>query len=869
MAGTYDGQVRIGTKIDDSDLAGDLEKLKSRLQNASANLRDVMQGPVQAVKDIGRAFQQIGQIINGVEADWASQEKAIAINKATLKATGAESWTTAEAQEALAAKLKKVTGYADEQVLSMQNVLLGFKNIKGDNFDIAATQILNMSKVMGMDLVSSAQAVGKALDDPIAGVDSLTRQGFRFSAAQKEVLKDLVNTGHMAEAQKIILDELATTYGGAAAAANETGSAIKEKLGLAVDELKERLGRFASDALAPSRKGLIELVNGLSDTFDVINRNSNAPEVLTKLATGLGAATAGVAAFVLVSQGHAIITALAGAIGAVNLAIAANPVALVAALAAAAIIGLVGLKTAEDQHTEALRKKIAASGDAATETNKLSTEYQTLHDKAKLSADEQGRMDEIARLLHEKFPDLTTDTINLAAANGTLAEKAEAAAKAQAKLNLSNYLATQNKAAGAAAETMQRTGEYRDRWNPGTAAYNLADKAYQDAKADWQKIQDGIESSLNLYNKTWGTGSSMKPSLETPSAGGQGASTAIPQGSRLKALDDEYKASIALAEELGQNTALIEEEWYDKRLKLLGDFVVEDAKKNISVADSLRSDLLGTYGLIGDEIDATLKKQAALATQYGSLPEDPAQQAVSVEEWTSDYLGAKAFESLQKAATEGLQAADVEEWAADFLGKKVFDAMSNSATEGLQASDVEEWVTDHLGAKAFEALQAAATDGLQSSAVEEWCDEYLGKNAFQALQDAADEGLQASDVEDWATNYLGEKAFQALTDAATLGLQEADVTDWANDYLGKNVFEAIQANAEKGLQESEVEQWVQDWLNAKLLANSLDAADQKIQAAAVAAWIADYKKNHGTVAAGGDGWIAYDNYLEKCERKPI
>lgn len=456
MSGAYDGWVRIGTKIDDSDLSGDLANLKSKLQNASAKLRDVMQGPVAAVQEIGRALQKVGQIVNEVEGDWAAQEKAIAINKATLKATGAEAWTTTGAMQALADKLQKLTGYADENILSMQNVLLGFKNIKGDNFDTAAEQILNMSKVMGMDLVSSAQAVGKALDDPIAGVDSLTRQGFRFSAAQKEVLKDLVNTGHMAEAQKIILDELTTTYGGAAAAANETSSAIKEKLGVAVGELKERLGKFATDALAPSRKELTGLIAGLSDTFDVINRNGNAPEILTKLATGLLSATAGVAAFVLVSQGHAIVTALAGAIQAVGIAISTGlgPYALVGAALAALVVAILGAKRAEEEHAEALGKKLGQIREEQQEVKSLADEYQNLFSKVNPTADEQNRMAEIAKTLHERFPDLTTDTLNLAAANGTLAARTMEAVKAQEQQNLADFVKAKEKQITAQSATV-------------------------------------------------------------------------------------------------------------------------------------------------------------------------------------------------------------------------------------------------------------------------------------------------------------------------------------------------------------------------------------------------------------------------------
>lgn len=853
MSGEYDGKVRIGTKIDDSELYSDLEQLKSKLQAASGRLRDVMQGPIAAVQMLGRAFQQVGQIIGDTETEWANQEKTVAILNSTIKATGASAWTSSEKVQELANKLQKLTGYADDNILAMQNVLLGFKNIKGDNFDEAALQILNMSTVMKMDFTSAAQAVGKALDDPIAGVDSLTRQGFRFSAAQKEVLKDLVNTGHIAEAQKIILDELATTYGGAAEAAAAGGSAIKERLGTAINELKEGIGQFTTVALAPARKGLIDLVDGFTETFRVINENGSAPELLTKLATGLGAVTAGVAAFVLVSRSAAIIDALALAIEGLGKALflGLGPWGIAAGVIAALIVAIMGAKTAEDQHTESIRKKIEATEDDATETNKLATEYQTLSEKAKLTADEQDRMDVVAGLLREKFPGLTQETIDLAAANKTLAEETDKAAKAQAELNLKAYLSKADPELFKLSSQMREKQDIIDAiGNSKDARVQLHQKEVNQLKTKIDTLQAERKAAIEaVYGPDYFTRKGNIPGLAgagatTPTGAGGSTggtpSTAIPQGTRLKDLDTEYKASIELANELGQNTLLIEEEYYEKRLALLGAFVLEDAKKQISVADSLKSKLAGAYASVGEEIDSTLKKQAAFNLSMGELPENEATQAVDVSEWVNDYLGTKAFESIMNAATEGLQAADVETWAQDYLGQKIFDAMSSNAEQGLQDAEVQEWITDHLGSKAFEALQAAATDGLQQSEVDEWTRDYLGKEAFAALQSAAEGGLQAADVQDWCDNFLGEGAFKALEENALLGLQAADVDEWVADYLGKDAFDALQSAAEKGLQSADVQEWCDDYLGKGAFDALTGAAEKGLQQADIEDWATSY-----------------------------
>lgn len=149
----------------------------------------------------------------------------------TLKATGATAWTTSSDLQNMASELQNTTNYSGDSINKMQSVLLGFKNITGDTFGTATKAILDMATVMQMDLSSAAQAVGKALDDPINGITSLQRQGFRFTDAQKEMIQSLIETGDTAAAQKIILDELNTTYGGAAEAAVKSSTQIKNSLG--------------------------------------------------------------------------------------------------------------------------------------------------------------------------------------------------------------------------------------------------------------------------------------------------------------------------------------------------------------------------------------------------------------------------------------------------------------------------------------------------------------------------------------------------------------------------------------------------------------------------------------------------------------
>lgn len=210
------------------------------------DMQSVMMGPFAALQTGIRIIRQAGQEVAALEAEWSKQAESSAKLGAVYKSVGAEAWTTLGHLKALAGGLAETTKYADEEIESMEAVLLGFRKIQGVNFDKAVASALDMAQVMGLDLTNAAQSIGKALDDPIAGLDSLQRQGFRWTEQEKEMLKQMVETGNIAKAQGIILSELSKTFGGAAEAVAKTSGAMKEMKDKAIGELKEEMGRAIS-----------------------------------------------------------------------------------------------------------------------------------------------------------------------------------------------------------------------------------------------------------------------------------------------------------------------------------------------------------------------------------------------------------------------------------------------------------------------------------------------------------------------------------------------------------------------------------------------------------------------------------------------
>ena len=121
--------------------------------------------------------------------------------------------------------------------------------------------------------------VGKALNDPIAGVSALGRAGVQFTDDQKAMIKSMVETGNVAGAQGIILGELETQFGGSAAAAVDTFAGqqiilaeqfanVQQTLGEALMPVLMRFGAFAQETLVPAVEDIIAVFVEWIDSVD-------------------------------------------------------------------------------------------------------------------------------------------------------------------------------------------------------------------------------------------------------------------------------------------------------------------------------------------------------------------------------------------------------------------------------------------------------------------------------------------------------------------------------------------------------------------------------------------------------------------------
>lgn len=178
-------------------------------------------GKLKAVAAGAIAFVGLNRVVDGIKAivkEGSDAEQELAQLEAALHATGRTSEFTAQSLAAMRQQLQSGL-FDDGQISAAQVRLLSYTSIVGEQFPAAMQITIDQAQRLGMSLEQSAEVVGKALQTPSKAMESLSKQGFTLDDSQKALIKSLEATGQVAKAQGIILDLLAESYGGAAAAA--------------------------------------------------------------------------------------------------------------------------------------------------------------------------------------------------------------------------------------------------------------------------------------------------------------------------------------------------------------------------------------------------------------------------------------------------------------------------------------------------------------------------------------------------------------------------------------------------------------------------------------------------------------------------
>ncbi len=270
--GTKLGAAAIPIRATLDQLDKDLAQAKSKAKSGVDEINDIFGriglGTMLAGVSVAGFTKFLGDAVGMAR----EAEKIQADLNATLESTKGVAGLTAEEINNMATALSQVTRFEDDSIVKGQAMLLTFTNIGKDVFPMATEAMLNMAEKFG-SMDSAAVQLGKALNDPISGVTALRRVGVQLTDEQEKQIKRFMEVGDVASAQKVILGELETEFGGLA---REIGETSEGKLAILQNNLAN-----TQEAIGA---GLLPVIGQLTDRFGaLLSPLTESNEQLTSL----------------------------------------------------------------------------------------------------------------------------------------------------------------------------------------------------------------------------------------------------------------------------------------------------------------------------------------------------------------------------------------------------------------------------------------------------------------------------------------------------------------------------------------------------------------------------------------------------------
>lgn len=246
------------------NLGGTFSVLRSKILLASFGISLFSRGIVSLVRMYGE------------------QEKAERKIHQSISTTGRRAHIASQEIINYASELQNLVAVGDEVILESSAMLTSFTRVD-KVFKEAQLAVLNLSAGMNQDLKTSTIQLGKALQNPLAGINSLARVGVKLSGEQKKQIRDNLHLNDIYGAQKVIIDELNREFGGMAEAIASMTTGELDKLSAAAGDLGERVG----SVLAPSILAMTEMSRDFVESLDTDKVNIFATAIIS-LSTAVG-----------------------------------------------------------------------------------------------------------------------------------------------------------------------------------------------------------------------------------------------------------------------------------------------------------------------------------------------------------------------------------------------------------------------------------------------------------------------------------------------------------------------------------------------------------------------------------------------------
>ena len=274
---TLDGEtVEIGVTVDTGDAEAQLQGVTSQVEELGGQSGVASQGVEGLEGALGAAsvsgasaalgYAAVGTALVGVVSAAAEASGVLAVATTTIENMGSQSGVTVEGVQALATNLQQTAGFSDEATIAAAGLIARYGELNNevgegnDIFDRTLTVGADLARVLGTDITSAADLLGKAVANPEAGIGRLARQFPVLRGEVGETIVSLQQSGDLLGAQRLLLDTVSESVEGAAAA---YGDSLAGQLDIAKESMGE-LAESAGGVLAPA---VTDLATDLTELF--------------------------------------------------------------------------------------------------------------------------------------------------------------------------------------------------------------------------------------------------------------------------------------------------------------------------------------------------------------------------------------------------------------------------------------------------------------------------------------------------------------------------------------------------------------------------------------------------------------------------
>lgn len=268
---------------------GGIESVKQKLEQMSKSTMTASERFVDfsaKLSAVSIAFQSVSRIMGiavsaakDVITAYSAQEQAERRLQTVLTATQNAVGMSATELYNLAESLSEVTTYSDQEIIAVEQMLAATRRIGRDVLPEATRAVLDMAAATGDDATGAAKDLAQALADPAGEIESLKEKGIQLTEEQAENIKKVQEQNGVYEAQKLLLKEVAETYGGMAEAIASTDTGKLQQISNVWNDIKEGLGEGLLDRIGPALDWLYERLQDIEELINNWQKNDNIEKI--------------------------------------------------------------------------------------------------------------------------------------------------------------------------------------------------------------------------------------------------------------------------------------------------------------------------------------------------------------------------------------------------------------------------------------------------------------------------------------------------------------------------------------------------------------------------------------------------------------